>query len=77
MTKVEEGRITDGWVTEQKFAEANGLKIRTVQRYRAGKDGLPFAYFCGRVHIHVETAREWLMKRMIRPNPTRKTRAAR
>jgi hypothetical protein len=52
-------------------AEAN-VTTRTVDRYRAMPDGLPFLKFGGRVYIPVEEAREWLRARIQRPNQRRR-----
>jgi hypothetical protein len=72
---ITKARILDEWVPEPAFAKANGISPRTVARYRKEKNGLPYSYMGGRVVIHLPSAREWLMKRLIRPNSTRSARA--
>ncbi|WP_131803260.1 hypothetical protein [Mesorhizobium sp. LCM 4576] len=67
--------IFDEWPTETEFAKANGLTKRQVARMRSRKDGLPFAKRGKEIIIHVPTAREWLKKRLITPNPSREGRA--
>lgn len=68
---IESAKIIDEWATEDDFAAANNLTKRSVARLRAKKNGLPFRRFGKRVMIHVPTAREWLLKGLIRPNPER------
>jgi hypothetical protein len=67
--------ILEGFVPEDKFAKANHIHIRTAKRYRAEPDGLPFLIWGNRVWIPTEAAREWLLKRVRRPNPTAKKRS--
>lgn len=74
---IAKANILDEWVPEPVFARANNISKRTVARYRAQKDGLPYSYFGGRVMIHAPSAKRWLMDRLIRPNPGRAGRASR
>ena len=64
--------ILDGFAPEDEWAEANEITPRTCARYRNRPDGLPFVRFGGRVFIDVAGAREWLRKRIVRRNPTRR-----
>ncbi|WP_256750747.1 hypothetical protein [Mesorhizobium sp. Mes31] len=66
--------IFDEWPTEGEFAKANGLTKRQVARMRSKADGLPFAKRGREIIIHTPTARAWLLKRLITPNPTRGAR---
>lgn len=63
--------ILNDWPTEDEFAQANGLTKRQVARWRSKPDGLPYAKRGREIIIHTPTAREWLMKRLHHPNPTR------
>lgn len=63
--------IFDEWPTEDEFAKANGLTKRQVAQMRSKPDGLPFAKRGRQIIIHMPTARDWLMKRLHHPNPTR------
>jgi hypothetical protein len=56
--------------------EFGGVSVRTVRRYMSEPDGLPYLIIGGKTKVHRPTAREWLMRRMKRPNPTRGRRAA-
>ena len=44
---------------------------RTLAKWRAQPDGLPFTKIGGKVLYHIPTVRDWLMQRMTRPNPRR------
>jgi hypothetical protein len=59
---------------EDEFARANGpVSKKTVQRYRNEPNGLPFLTFGGKIWIGPrDEAREWLLRRVRRPNPRRK-----
>ena len=63
--------LSNEYVTEAKFAEANGIHQRTAARYRNEPDGLPFVEFGGRIYIHLPRAREWLEARVRHLNPRR------
>jgi hypothetical protein len=56
---------------EAALAEEFGVSERTIARYRAEPDGLPYVLIGNRVHIHLPGAREWLARRTRRPNPRR------
>jgi hypothetical protein len=53
------------------FAEEVDRDPRTVRRWMNEPDGLPYTRLGNRILIHIPTAREWLFKRMRRPNPRR------
>jgi hypothetical protein len=63
--------ILDDFVTEADFARDNNIHPRTVNRYRHLPDGLPYVEFGGKIMISVSGAREWLERRIHRPNPRR------
>jgi hypothetical protein len=66
----------EGFVLEGDFASATGVCSKTVQRYRNEPDGLPHLLWGGKMYIGpLDEAREWLLRRVRRPNPT-KRRAA-
>ena len=71
----EVGKHPDGilgdCLTEAEFAAVEGIAKRTVARHRKEPNGLPFFRWAGKVWIHPPTAREWIMRRMLHPNPTR------
>jgi hypothetical protein len=64
--------IMADYAGEDEFARINGISKRTVERYRAQPDGLPYLEFGGRIHIPIEESREWLRARIKRPNQRRR-----
>ena len=66
--------ILDGFQLKSAFAEDHGVTERTVDRYRNEPNGLPWAKFGGKVYIHIEGGRAWLMRRVRSNNPTREAR---
>jgi hypothetical protein len=59
------------------FATQVARHTRTVRRWMDEEDGLPYTRIGNRILIHVPTAREWMLGRMRRPNPTRERRLGR
>jgi hypothetical protein len=51
------------------FAKQVGRNPRTVRRWMAEPDGLPYSRIGNRILIHTPTAREWIMSRMRARNP--------
>jgi hypothetical protein len=67
--------LLDGYIAEDELAaEPNAPCKRTLARYRAEPDGLPYMRFRGRVYIPIKEGREWLKRRVRHPNPTRKAK---
>ena len=60
---------------EEDFAKNNGpISTKTSKRYRDQPNGLPSLEWGGRIYIGPrDEARQWLLKRVKRPNPRRKT----
>jgi hypothetical protein len=48
------------------------VTVRTVNRYSAMPDGMPYIVLGRRRLYHIPSVREWLLNRMITPNPRRK-----
>lgn len=67
----DDAMVLKDWATQEEFAAANGLSVQIVARLRKAKDGLPYRRFGKRVMIHIPTAREWMLKGLITPNPSR------
>jgi hypothetical protein len=65
------GTILDGYIPHEQFAKDLGVDVRTIDRYRAQPDGLPYVMVGGRIYIPLEIAREWLAARIKRPNQRR------
>ena len=51
------------------FAKSIKVSDRTVARYENEPNGLPHLYIGGRDYVHIPSAREWLARRLKRPNP--------
>ena len=69
-------RLLDDFMDLEEAAAEIGVSVRTLRRYMDQPDGLPHAIIGGRTRLHRPTTREWLLGRMKRPNPTRRTRRA-
>jgi hypothetical protein len=62
-----------GYREQTQWAADAKVTPRTVDRYRAMPDGLPYVKFGGRIYIPIEESREWLRARIQRPNQRRRT----
>jgi hypothetical protein len=67
------GGILDDYDEQTAWAAAAKVAERTVARYRAMPDGLPFVEFGGKIYIPREESREWLRSRIKRPNQRRRS----
>ena len=68
--------LLDGYQSEDDFCRENdNISRRTCARYRNAPDGLPYVVFGGKVFIHIEGARAWLLRRTVSRNPTRRRAA--
>jgi hypothetical protein len=61
------------YVTRAELAAEWNCHQRTIARYEAMPDGLPFLYIGGRKLYRVEDAREFMERRITTPNPVRKS----
>jgi hypothetical protein len=59
------------------FADNVDRDPRTVRRWMRGPNGLPYTRIGNRILIHIPTARDWIFRRMRRPNPSHQQRHAR
>jgi hypothetical protein len=65
--------LLEGYIAEADLAAEPGAPCkRTLARYRTEPDGLPYLRFRGRVYIPIDEGREWLKRRVRRPNPIHK-----
>ena len=62
------------YVDLEPFAKECKRTVRTVYDWMEEPGGLPYTQIGNRRLIHIPTAREWLFKRMRRPNPPRAAR---
>jgi len=67
--------LADYYTRAELAAEWN-CHERTIARYEAAPDGLPFLFIGGRKLYRIEDARRFMESRIVMPNPTRKGRAA-
>jgi hypothetical protein len=65
-------KLLDGYQPEESFCRDNGTSRRTCARYRNERDGLPYVLWAGKVYIHIEGARAWLVRRTVSRNPSRR-----
>jgi hypothetical protein len=66
-------KLLDGYQPEEDFCRENGpMSRRTCARYRNERDGLPYVLWAGKVYIHIEGARAWLVRRTVSRNPSRR-----
>ncbi|MGX0977208.1 hypothetical protein ACSSVY_002936 [Roseovarius sp. MBR-51] len=61
-----------GYVTRAELAAEWNCHERTIARYEAMPDGLPFLYIGGRKLYRIEDARRFMDSRIVTPNPVRK-----
>jgi hypothetical protein len=64
--------ILEGYAPKADYARAIRACTRTVDNYRKQPDGLPYVTIAGKVYIPVAKGREWIERRIVTPNPTRK-----
>jgi hypothetical protein len=64
-------KLLDDFQELGSFAAEVSRNPRSVRRWMNQSDGLPYTRMGNRILIHVPTAREWLLRRMLRPNPPR------
>jgi hypothetical protein len=65
--------LLDGCLEVEVFARTINRHPRTVIRWMREPDGLPYTRLGKTPLIHVPTAREWLLGRMRKPNPRRRS----
>jgi hypothetical protein len=58
------------------FAAECKRNPRTIRRWMREPDGLPYTTIGNRILLHIPTAREWILRRMRRPNVRRSSEAA-
>ena len=62
-----------GFVTRAQLAAEWHCHERTIARYEAMPDGLPFLTIGGRKMYRIEDARAFMERRITTPNPVRKS----
>jgi hypothetical protein len=68
--------LLEGFVEADQLAADLNKHPRTIGRWMDRPDGLPFVKLGRKRLVHIETAHQWLLGRMRRPNPTRRKGAA-
>jgi hypothetical protein len=61
--------ILADYIRRDRFACEHNISLRTVDRYRNERNGLPWLIFGGYVYIHRPGAAAWLERRLRRANP--------
>lgn len=62
-----------GYVTRAELAAEWNCHERTIARYEAQPDGLPFLYIGGRKLYRIADAMAFMERRVTKPNPVRKS----
>jgi hypothetical protein len=70
-----QGILTD-YAEVEAFAAEVKRSPRTVIRWMDAPSGLPYAKLGNRRLIHLPSAREWMLGRIRRPNPRRRSARA-
>lgn len=65
--------LLTGYLTRAELAAEWDCHERTIARYEAMPDGLPFLFIGGRKLYRIENARRFMDSRVTRPNPVRKS----
>jgi hypothetical protein len=68
--------LLEDLVPADQVAEEVHHHVRTIIRWMDEPDGLPFVRLGRKRYVHIPTARQWILTRMRRPNPTRRRRPA-
>lgn len=68
--------LLEGLATVEQIAADFGKNPATITRWMNAPNGLPYVRLGRKRYVHVDTARQWILSRMRRPNPTRRTRSA-
>jgi phage terminase Nu1 subunit (DNA packaging protein) len=63
--------ILEGYVDREALAAGFGVSTRTIARWMAQPDGLPYTAIGGKVLFRSQAVREWLLRRERRPNARR------
>lgn len=63
--------ILDDYIHDSDAAAEIHVTTRTTARYRNEPDGLPYYVIGGRIYYHKDEFRDWLRKRVRKPNPRR------
>jgi hypothetical protein len=66
--------ILEGYVSVAQIADDFKRKPRTILRWMDQTDGLPYVKLGRERLIHIETARQWMLGRLHRPNSTARRR---
>lgn len=71
-----EHKILEGFLTVEELAEGLNKSVRTVERWIAQPDGLPYTMLGNRRLFRPEAVREWIIAREQQRNPRRQGRRA-
>jgi hypothetical protein len=66
--------LLEDYIDLAPFAADVDRHPRTVRRWMDQPNGLPYTRIGNRILIHIPTAKDWIFRRMRRPNPSREQR---
>lgn len=69
--------VLEDLIEVKSFAQQVHRCPRTIKRWMDETDGLPYVQLGARRLIHLPTARQWIMSKMCRSNPTRHKKVTR
>jgi hypothetical protein len=69
-------KFLEDFVTLEDFAAEIKRNPKTPKRWSEQPDGLPLTWLGKTPMVHIPTAQQWLLSRMKRPNPRRKSAAS-
>jgi predicted DNA-binding transcriptional regulator YafY len=68
-----DGRLLSGYLSRGQIADEFGVTQRTLSRWMAQRDGIPFTTVGGRTMFRIASVRAWIESREKWPNPRRHT----
>jgi hypothetical protein len=69
-------KFLEDFLTLEAFAAEIDRHPKTTRRWSRLPDGLPLTWLGQTPMVHIPTAQQWLLNRMRRPNPRRKSAAS-
>lgn len=62
-----------GYLTRDQLASQLGVTVRTLGRWMAQPNGLPYTTLGARTLFRIDAVKEWIASRERRPNPRRRS----
>lgn len=67
--------LRENLLTRADLAAQLGISERSIWRYENGPNGIPSLMLGGRKYYRIADVQDWLERRVVRPNPTRRKAA--